>query len=266
MGRDPIDYVLLPYRVSFEAGSGYEKFDGFMLPFSLVGVLLSLIWFRRWRLITYTAFYFVAWAFLASQQLRFLSAAFATSMILAVGVLAYATTAFKGMGRSALAFIIIGAVIAFGYAVTGAGIGHYVPEAVKYIMTRDADNYLLRTIPVYSANKFVNENLPEDAVILMIFNDHLLYLERKAIYDSFFEASETLIHVATLRTPSEVADYVDEMGATHIFTGRFATSYFWSHYDPATRVLWEAYVKGYTDVIYDDGEIEIRAIKSRGAD
>lgn len=264
MGRDPIDYVLLPYRVSFEADTGYEKFDGFMLPFSLVGLLLSLIWFRRWRLITYTTLYFVAWAFLASQQLRFLSAAFATSAILTAGVFAHITAPFKRVARTALTFILIASVIAFGYAVTALGVCYYVPDALKYIMSRNVDSYLLRTVPVYPADIFVNENLPEDAVILMIFNDHLLYLERKAIYDSFFEASETLIHVATLDTPSEVADYVDELGATHIFTGRFAESYFWSHYDPATRVLWEAYIRGYTDVIYDDGEIEIRAIKRRG--
>jgi hypothetical protein len=265
MGRDPIDYVLLPYRVSFQADSGYEKFDGFMLPFSLVGVLLSLIWFRRWRLITYTAFYFVAWAFLASQQLRFLSAAFATSTILTVGVFAHITASFRSSARSALTFILVGSGIAFGYAVTTFGVCYYVPDALKYLMSRDVDSYLLRTVPVYPADKFVNENLPEDAVILMIFNDHLLYLERKAIYDSFFEASETLIHVATLSTPSDVADYVEELGATHIFTGRFATSYFWSHYDPATRVLWNAYLAGYTNVIYDDGEIEIRVIKNRAA-
>jgi hypothetical protein len=263
MGRDPVDYVLLPYRVSFQADTGYEKFDGFMLPFSFVGLLLSLIWFRRWRLITYTALYFVAWAFLASQQIRFLSAAFATSAILSAGVFANITAPFKSWARTALTFILMASGIAFGYGVTALGVCYYVPDALKYIMSRNVDSYLMRTVPVYPADKFVNESLPEDAVILMIFNDHLLYLEREAIYDSFFEASETLTRVATLNTPSEVADYVDGLGATHILTGRFAMSYFWSHYDPATRVLWEAYLKGYTDAIYDDGELEIRTIKNR---
>jgi hypothetical protein len=98
----------------------------------------------------------------------------------------------------------------------------------------------------------------------MIFNDHLLYLEREAIYDSFFEASETLNHVATLDSASEVADYVDSLGATHILTGRFSQSYFWSHYDPATVALWYAYLRGYTQEVYNDGEIEIRVIKKRG--
>ena len=264
MGRELEDYAFLPYRVSFEANSGYENFDGFILPVSVVALLLSLIWFRRWRLITYTAFYFVAWAFIASQQLRFLSASFGLFAILAAGVFAYATARFKGVVRGALAFVLIGSVVTFGYAASGPSVCYFVPDAVKYIMSRNADGYLLQTVPVYRGDKFANENLPEDAVILMIFNDHLLYLEREAVYDSFFEASETLTHVETLGSPSEVADYVEGLGATHILTGQFSISYFWSHYDPATVVLWYAYLKGYTDVIYDDGEIEIRVIKERG--
>ncbi len=263
MGREPLDYLLLPYRVSLEADTGYEKFDGIILPFSLAAVLLSLFWFRRWRLIAYTVFYFGAWAFMASQQLRFLSAALGMFAILAAGVFGSAASFFKGTARAAVSFILIGAVVVFGYAVAGSATCLYVIEAVKYLLTRDADEYLMRMAPVYQADKFVNESLPQNAVILMIFNDHLLYLERKAIYDSFFEASETLTHVATLRGPAEVADYVEGLGATHIFTGRFAMDYFWSHYEPATRVLWEMYLYGYTDVIYDDGQFEIRAIRHR---
>jgi hypothetical protein len=261
MGRGPEDYALLPYRVSFEADAGYERFDGIILPFSIVTLILSLIWFRRWRLITYTAVYFGAWAFIASQQLRFLSAAYGTFAILAAGVFARVTAPFKGLARAAIIFVLIGSGIAFGYATAGPGVGYYVPDAVSYIMTRDAEKYLLRTTPVYPADEFVNQTLPEDAVILMIFNDHLLYLKRNVIYDSFFEASETLTRVAELNTPSEVAHYVEGLGATHIFTGRFASSYFWSHYAHSTRVLWEAYLHGYTDVIYDDGEVEVRVIK-----
>jgi hypothetical protein len=263
MGREPADYALLPYRVSFEADTGYERFDGIILPFSLVALILSLIWFRRWRLITYTVVYFGAWAFIASQQLRFLSAAYGTLAIIVAGVFAHVAARFKGFARAAITFILVGSGIAFAYATAGPGVGYYVPDAVSYIMTRDAENYLLRTTPVYPADKFVNETLPEDAVILMIFNDHLLYLEREVIYDSFFEASETLTRVAELNTPAEVADFVEESGATHVFTSRFASSYFWSHYDRSTRVLWEAYLRGYTEEIYDDGEVEIRVIKPR---
>lgn len=263
MGRAPLDYLLLPYRVSVQADQGYQKFDGIILPFSIATLLLSVLWFRRGRILLYTVFYFGAWAFLASQQLRFLSAALGTLAILAAGVFAYAAARFKGTLRTATSVVLIAAVVAFGYAVNTVLCCYFAVDAIRYILTRDADEYLTRVAPVYPADKFVNDNLPEDAVILMIFNDHLLYLERPAIYDSFFEASQTLTNVAKLKNASEVADYVEGLGATHVFTGRFAEDYFWSHYDRATRVLWEGYLDGYTTVLYDDGQFVIRAITPR---
>ncbi len=263
MGRAPIDYLLLPYRVSVQADQGYQKFDGVILPFSIATLLLSVLWFRRGRILLYTAFYFGAWALLASQQLRFLSAALGTLAITAAGVFAYAAARLRGTLRTAVSVVLIAAAVAFGYAVNTVLCCYSAGDAIMYILTRDADEYLSRVMPVYPADKFVNDNLPEDAVILMIFNDHLLYLERPAIYDSFFEASQTLTSVAKLKNASEVADYVEGLGATHIFTGRFAESYFWSHYEPATRVLWEGYLEGYTTVLYDDGQFVVRAITPR---
>jgi hypothetical protein len=266
MGRELRDYLKLPYRVSVQADQSYIKFDGIILPFSIATLLLSVLWFRRGRILLYTAFYFGAWAVLASQQLRFLSAALGTLAITAAGVFAYVAAQFKGRLRTATSTALIGAVVVFGYAVNSINCFPHAGEAIKYIPTRDVDRYLYSVAPVYRADKVVNDYLPEDAVILMIFNDHLLYLERRAIYDSFFEASDTLTNVAKLKSPSEVADYVEGLGATHIFSGRFAEDDFWSHYDRATRVLWETYLDGYTTLIYDDRphfQFEIRAITPR---
>ncbi|UCH77789.1 MAG: glycosyltransferase family 39 protein [Candidatus Coatesbacteria bacterium] len=263
MGREPLDYLLIPYRISVEAAGGYEKFDGIMLPFAVAALAWAALWFRRGRLIVYSALYIVAWAFIASQQLRFLSAAFATLAVLSAGCFAFLADRFRGGVRAAVSVALIGAVLVFGYVVNGPTVFFYTTEAIKYVVSRDADSYLKSMAPPYPVNKYINESLPAEAVILMIFDDHLLYLERPAVYDSFFEASETLNHVAGLNNPAEVADYVDELGATHILTGKFAISYFWSHYEPHTRALWEEYLRGYTTRIYDDREFELRAVLPR---
>lgn len=265
MGREPGDYALLPYRISFRADGGYERFDGILLPFGIVALLLAIVWFRKSRLILYTVFYTAAWAVLASQQLRFLSAALGTFAVLSAGLFASVVSALKSpRWRTVTGVILIGAVLVFGYAVDGYTMSWYAIDAVQYIFTHDRDAYLLKRASSYAPDKYINDNLPEDAVILMIFQNHLLYLERETIYDSFFEASETLKEVAELESPAAVADYVDGLGATYILTGRFADSYFWSHYDHATRVLWNAYLNGYTYPIFDNGEFEIRVIIPRG--
>ncbi|HUU56807.1 MAG TPA: glycosyltransferase family 39 protein [bacterium] len=264
MGREPLDYALLPYRASFRADGGYERFDGIILPFSVVTLLLALAWFRRSRLLLYTAFYGAAWAILASQQLRFLSAALGTLAILAAGVFSSVASRAKGWWRAAVSVVLIGSGVAFGYVINGSATFWYSIYAVEYLFTHDADAYLEKTASAYLADKYINENLPEDAVILMIFQNHLLYLERRAIYDSFFESSETLKDVARLESPAAVANYVDALGVTHVLTGRFADKYFWSHYDPSTRVLWTAYLRGYTYAVFDNGEFEIRVVIPRG--
>jgi hypothetical protein len=265
MGREAADYALLPFRISFRADGGYERFDGIILPFGIGAFLLSLIWFRRKRLLLYTAFYSVAWAVLASQQLRFLSAALGTFAIITAGLCASVVSGLKNTRwRTVVSVILIGAFVTFGYAANSAATFWYAIDALEYLITHDADVYLGKMASSYSVNKYINDSLPEDAVILMIFENHLLYLERRAIYDSFFESSETLKTVAGLENPAAVADYVDGLGATYILSGRFADSYFWSHYDHATRVLWNAYLRGYTYTIFDNGEFELRAIIPRG--
>ena len=265
MGREAVDYALLPYRISFRADGGYERFDGIILPFGIAAFLLSLIWFRRKRLLLYTAFYTVAWAVLASQQLRFLSAALGTYAIITAGLFASVVSGLKNARwRGVVCVILIGAVVTFGYAANSLATFWYANDALEYLVTHDEDVYLGKMASSYSVNKYINDNLPEDAVILMIFENHLLYLERRAIYDSFFESSGTLRTVAGLESPAAVADYVDSLGATYILSGRFADSYFWSHYEHATRVLWNAYLRGYTYPIFDNGEFELRAIRPRG--
>lgn len=259
MGRSLVDYLLLPYRVSVEAGPGYQRFDGIMLPFVIPLAVLAVVWFRRWRLILFTAVYFAGWAVLASQQLRFLSAAFGTLAVLAAGTLAAGGEAFGEVGRRVSRGVFAFLIVAAGYVLNWGLLGD-AAFALKYVITRDKDGYLSTYVGVYPVNKFINKNLPADARILMIFENHLLYLEREAVYDSCYEASETLLAVQRLNTEAEVARYVEGLGVSHILTSRWQFEYFWHYYDPATRALWERYLARYTVPIYDDGSYELREI------
>lgn len=262
MGRGVIDYILLPYRVSVMGGSGYGRFAGSLWPFSFLMVPLALIWFRRWRLLLFTVLYFAAWAYLMSQQLRFLSAVYATLAVLTAGVFAAAADVFKGAARAAGRFVVIGLAAVLGCLLNVPNILAGL-EGLRYYETAGAEKYLRDRAPCYAADKFVNETLPENAVVLMMFDDCLLYLERRAIYDSFMDASQTIYDIQKLNTPAEVAAYVEGLGATHVMVYRVGASYFWNYYERSTRRLWESYAARYTTVIYDDGYYEIRAVEPR---
>jgi hypothetical protein len=262
MGRGATDYLLLPYRVSVLCGSGYGRFAGSMWPFSFLVVPFALVWFRRWRLLTFTVFYFAAWAFM-SQQLRFLSASYATLAALSAGVFAAAADAFKGQTRAVSRFALVVLILALGYVLNAptilAGLG-----SLRYYEKGGAEAYRREHATCYKADEFVNDELPKDAVVLMMFDNRLFYLERPAVYDSFPDASATVYDVQKLKRPAAVAAYVDGLGVTHIMTYRVGAAFFWNYYERPTRHLWEDYLERYGTAVYDDGYYEIRALERRG--
>jgi len=260
MGRGVLDYLMLPYRVSMDAGAGYAKFDGAMWPFAMLTLGLALVWFRRWRIWVYTFGYFVGWAFLASQQLRFLSAAFGCLAVVTAGVFAGAADAVRGRGKTWARAALVGVVLVAGYGLNVNVVGD-AGQALEYLAAYNPTEYLRLLVGVYRADEFINKSLPGNARVLMIFENRLLYLDRPAVYDSFFEASETLLAVQRMQSPDEVAAYVHGLRATHLLTSRYQLNYFWHYYEPATRQLWNLYLAEYTRVLYDDGQFEIRAVE-----
>ena len=74
MGRDPIDYLLLPFRLLRHSGPGYARFDGALSPvwLAVVPVALGAVRSPRGRRVLAVAgAMFVVWA-AGSQQSRFL--------------------------------------------------------------------------------------------------------------------------------------------------------------------------------------------------
>jgi hypothetical protein len=260
MGRGWLDYLLLPYRVSVAGGGGYHLFGGNLWPLSFLAVPLALAWFRRWRVILFSVFSFASWALVGSQQLRFLGATIGTFAVLNAGVFAAAVAAFRGSGRKIATALIAGAVVVGGYFISFGYLPDYWRGFIDYQEVR-AEGFLSRWATCYAADKFVNENLPEDAVLLLVFDDCQLYLERRAICDPFLDASDIVYNVGELKDPGEVAAYVRNLGATNVMTNKRGAAYFWGYYDGRTRFLWEAYLREYTTVIYDDGTYEVRALE-----
>lgn len=259
MGRGGLDYLLLPYRVSVMADKGYPFFAGSLWPFSLLAVPLALVWFRRWRLILFSAFNFASWALIGSQQLRFLGVAVATTAVLSAGVFAAGTEVFRGGARKVAAAVTVAAIILFAYFLN---LGHAINYGERFAdyQREGADGFLSKWAPCYRAHKFANETLPIDSTVLLIFDNSRLYLERNAIGDPFCDASEIIYTVGELEGDAEVSAFVRDLGAAYIMTNKTAASYFWSYYPASTRKTWETYVAGHTTVIYDGGVYEIRAV------
>jgi hypothetical protein len=209
MGRDPLDWLLLPVRIVLEGGDGYSHFDGALSLAWLVAVPLA-VWAavrgdRTARLGLATgAVFFLAWA-LTAQQLR----------LLVPGLPLFAVAAGAGLGRlgprAGWAALVLVAVAAAA-ADTGRFSRASNVAASLDLATRDAD-VAAAAPPIMG---FVNRTLPPDAVIAMLNLNHRFFCDREVLADSFFEASQLSALLAGADTGAEVHRRLRGRGVTHV--------------------------------------------------
>lgn len=259
MGRGLWDYVLLPYRVSMAGGMGYGNFAGSLLPFGFLALPLALVWFRRKRLIIFSAVAFISWGFIGSQQMRFLGPAFATLAVLLAGVFGAGA---DGLGSRARAWgrgVLIGVVLFTGYYLNS----NQIVNLWERFWTHEIggpEAYLARWAYSYKADKYVNENTPPDAVIIQLFDNSRLYLEREAVADPFCDASQIIYDICKMHSPGEVDVYFRRTGASYIILNKVAMAYFGSYYERRGIELLVRYLSDYSTLVYQDEGYEVRAI------
>lgn len=223
MGRDPIDYLLLPIRVILEGGEGYAHFDGrvqawwiVLLPLTIAGALLSTFRDRLTSLyLMIAALYFLLWA-ATSQQTRFLipilpflSAAAARTVVRLLVALAA-----RGPGAARFTSAVAAALAVIG----GAQLLHQdrtqlfsAPGFVEQLSKhgRELDQRVIH--PIYR----VIDQLPADAKVLMFNHNQGFYMSRPYLADSFFEASQIEAMLSPQTTEKEVLTTLYEHGITH---------------------------------------------------
>ena len=216
MGREPIDYLLLPLRVSLAGGQGYARFDGELAAFWIVLVPLALWTARRVMLVrrclVVAAIYFVFWS-LSSQQIRLLIPALpllaiagAVALIEVVDRLssqrwrrAVIATAFAAAAISMV--VSQGAMLAAGY------------RTLTVYLRAEGDLTATVKHPVYT---FINENLPSSARVLFLNTNQRFFCEREVIADSFFEASQIADWLAPAPDVSAARELLNRRGVTHV--------------------------------------------------
>jgi hypothetical protein len=192
MGREPVDYLLLPIRVILEGGEGYERFDGALHPMWIVLLPLALLCVRRDRTIRRAlilcGLFFGLWA-ASSQQMRFLVAilpllAVAGARAVAIGIerLAGARPVLETSLRAACVAAAAAALLFAARPWLGAAIDNAPTLIHRYPQMREA--------LVSPVDRFVAERLPADATILLLNRNRGFFLERDYLADSFFEASQ----------------------------------------------------------------------------
>lgn len=217
MGREPLDYLLLPAWVILEGGRGYARFDGELHDLWIVLVPLALwgAWRSPWvrRPLGGVGLYFILWA-LSSQQMRFLIPALpllAAAAALTVDELLEAIPR-PTWRRAALQAVAVGAALLLGLEMR-AQLPPTAPLA-RGLWTHGLAAHELAVPPLA---RTIHERTPEDARILFVNLNRRYHVDREVLADSFFEASQ-IAHVLLdgADSPGAARRRLEARGITHV--------------------------------------------------
>ena len=218
MGRSPIDYLLLPVRVLFLGGEGYQRFDGRLHP--LAGALLPFALHAARgdaltrRALAVAGLYFALWA-ATSQQMRFL--------IPVLPLLAIATAAAghslscRWLPRPALAARALGLLLVPLVLQSSSVYIEQAPRLYAALWTRGDELRAFATDEVFTA---IDERLPADAGILFVGLNRGFFCKREYLADSFFEASQIATMLHRLGDRESIRRGLADRGVMHVLVER----------------------------------------------
>ncbi|HBB15555.1 MAG TPA: hypothetical protein DCZ97_00615, partial [Syntrophus sp. (in: bacteria)] len=216
MGREVIDYLLLPWNLAFRAMLDSPRFDGILGPIFIL-TLPFLALKRHWEapiriILVYLLFAFLFWAS-SAQQIRYLIPLLPLMAIVAGAIV----TRFHD--RKPIFTLLIGIIIAsLGFN------GYYIVEDFRKISPlrvaaglESRDAFLARLLPVYPMYQFVNRELPPQSNVFLIYMKNYTFLCDHACYaDAMFEAHTLQKILRQAASPSGVRDRLKTEGFTHL--------------------------------------------------
>lgn len=219
MGREALDYLLLPWRVITSGGPGYAHFDGEVGIFWLLLLPVAFWGARRSadvrQLLAVGITYFGLWAF-TSQQLRLLIPAlpmFAMACGHAVADLfADLPRTRRRFGRFLLLAAAV-AILAGSYRTTWTSSWN---AARRMLATPPSAIAQTAKPPIFHAV----EGLPPEARLLFLNTNQGFFCHRDYLADSFFEASQIADWLAPFAEAEAVQQALKERGVTHLLLDR----------------------------------------------
>jgi len=216
MGRGPVDYLLLPFRVILMGDVGYPRFDGRICRWWIVLIPLAVAFGRKnplaRRCLVAAGLYFIAWS-VTSQQMRFLIP------ILPLLAIASAVTLYSLLDRvrdtrRRRVFASLCLIAAWATA-AGVNLIHCV-VAAGFLSNLHQHGDAVRQMAIHPVYRFINESLPADARLLCLNTNHGFFLDRPYLADSCFEASQIADWLRSAGSLREVRERLDARGITHI--------------------------------------------------
>ncbi len=252
MGRTFLDYILLPWNLSFLAKMDSPRFDGIVGP--IFFLTLPFAFMTRKPSIAmkimgiYCVFMFLFWAS-AAQQIRYLIPIFPFLAIITGSILTDYQK--KKIVFYLLVFLIAGSLVFNGYNMI-KDFRRINPVSVV-IGKEGRTEFLDRMLPSYSMFDTMNRHLPPDAKIFLIYMKNWTFLCEKECYsDSMFESYTIQKLLSQASTPAEIFSALTGKGFTHIL---FDIHYIYgppSTFTPSEQALFQAFTHEHLELVKTD--------------
>jgi hypothetical protein len=228
MGRNLLDYLILPWRLAFSGGFDTIRFDGAIGPFLLIFLILavaSVIGLVRRRSAAVMGkeiglMFVVSGAFFmfGTQQTRF----WLPSQMLVCAFAAPALERLVSWAKNRLLikevlFLILVGSLVWNMWFLGKqflAVGYYKP-----VLGMESErDFLRRKVPGYPALEFINKDLPKSSRLMCVWTGaYGYYIDRQYYSDTLIEdiTIKKLINVSA--NGKELSQRLVQAGYTHIF-------------------------------------------------
>ena len=239
-GKTWHDYALLPINIFLN----FKRFGTFMGDMDIPNPLFVIVWFypffRKKIELTFrntldlfvllTFLFFVVWA-AGSQQTRFLTPIFPGLAIISGALI---NSLYSTDKKIAIAWIVKVGVVGGMVIVTLVMMVGVFHEAKPYMVTTGLvtkNDYLSMLVNNYSAIRYVNEHLPNNARVLMPWDGRGYYCESgKCLPDVDQNIWSVLVEQSEKST--EITEWLEKQCITHLLITSSDVSFFITGHDP----------------------------------
>jgi hypothetical protein len=268
MGKQFLDYILIPWRLAFYGKLDTILFDGAIGPFLLIFIFFAIMSFfiklenvsRRifiqgvaWSSIISASFFVfgtqVARFWLPSQMLICVCAAPAVDHFI---------RHIRGK-KIILALFIVLLVTSLGWnyyylSKRWSEIGIHKP----FLGLESEESFLKRKVPGYPVMDYINLNLPDSSRIFSIWTGAYAYYMNRAYYtDTFLEDVTLKKFIKESADGQELAEKLKNSGFTHIFINYFLTE---GNMEPRQLEIFRDFIKNKSRLIVHQGNYFLFAL------
>jgi len=225
-GEEAWQILILPLRIFFEGRDhSPQHFDGILNPLFALAIPLAFPGTRKRPRIFFLClilFVFTVSALTADLRIRYILAILPFATILAVmgirNLLDWLERRLRGAHRAAQGLVMTGVALLIVANLVYLGNLYAGIRPLPYIMGQESrDDFLSRQVGSYPAVAFINRNLPQDAVVYLLYlSGRGYYLEREYLHHAGLEIAIVKAMGRASADAATMSSFLRSLGGTHL--------------------------------------------------